>query len=209
MGAPTPHGREIHDPTIRLGRFWWIAIVRGLFSLMLGAAALLTENDRAMLANFLGVYWLLSGLLTIRWAVTVRWLRGSRIGLAAGSLGVVAGAMVLLRQPLQDLISLDALIGVLGVAALLTGSLRLLGAFELERRTGRRWTFGGLALGTVEIVLGLILLFAQGGNARVLTITLAVWGLVGGSLLLIEGFRLRRLAPIGSPGEVVGTDPDG
>ncbi len=199
----------MHDPTIRPSRFWWIAVVRGVFSLMLGAAALFTENDRAMLANFLGVYWLLSGVLTIRWAVTVRWLRGSRIGLAAGGVSVIAAAMVLLRQPLEDLISLDALIGVLGVAALLMGSLRLLGAFELERRTGRRWTFGGLALGSVEIVLGLILLFARGGNAHVLTVTLAVWGLVGGSLLLIEGFRLRRFAQFGSPGEVVGTDPDG
>jgi uncharacterized membrane protein HdeD (DUF308 family) len=95
---------------------------------------------------------------------------------------------------LQHLISINTLVNVLGVAAVLMGSLRLLGAFEIERRTGRRWTFGGLALGSVEVVLGLVLMLARGVNARGLSIVFAVWGLVGGSLLLIEGFRLRRLA---------------
>jgi uncharacterized membrane protein HdeD (DUF308 family) len=177
----------------RQGRFWWIPVVRGVFSLALGTAVLVTQGSRGMLANFIGIYWLLSGLLMIRWALTVRWLRGSRIGLAAGGLSVVTALLVLLRTPLQHVTSPTTLINVLGVAAVLMGSLRLLGAFEIERRTGRRWTFGGLALGTVEVVLGLVLFFARTGNVRLLTIVLAGWGLVGGSLLLIDGFRLRRL----------------
>jgi len=112
---------------------------------------LFTQSNRARLVDFIGVYWLLSGFLTIQWSLTVRWRRGSRIGLAAGSSSVIAGALVLLRQQLQHLISPNELINVLGVAAFLTGSLRLLGAFEIERSTVRRWTFGGLALGSVEV----------------------------------------------------------
>ena len=166
--------------------------------MLLGIAILVKPDDRAMIANFIGVYWLLSGLLTIRWALTVRWIRGSRIGLAAGSVSVFAAVLVLLRHPFQHLISPDTLINVLGVAAVLTGSLRLLGAFEIERRTGKRWTFGGLALGSVEVVLGLVLFLSRGQNERALAIVFAAWGLVGGSLLLIEGFRLRRLARRGS-----------
>ena len=193
----------MHDRSIRLGRFWWIPVVRGVFSLLLGTAVLVTQGNRAMLANFIGVYWLLSGFLTLRLALTVRWLRGSRIGLAAGSVSVTAAVLVLLRQQLQHLISANTLINVLGVAAILTGSLRLLGAFEIERRTGRRWTFGGLALGSVEVVLGLVLFFAREGNERALTFVFAAWGLVGGSLLMIEGFRLRRLARLGSLAEVL------
>jgi uncharacterized membrane protein HdeD (DUF308 family) len=186
------HDPETDDHQIRQSRFWWISVVRGVFSLLLGTAVLFTQDNRAMLANFIGAYWLLSGLLTLRWAMTVRWLRGSRIGLAAGSLSVIAALLVLLREPLQDLIAPNTLINVLGAAAVLTGSLRLLGAFEIERRTGRRWTFGGLALGSVEVVLGLVLFFTNGENERVLSIVFAAWGLVGGCLLLIEGFRLRR-----------------
>jgi uncharacterized membrane protein HdeD (DUF308 family) len=184
----------MRDGQIGQGQFWWIFVIRGTLSLLLGTAVVAAQGDRAMLANFIGAYWLVSGLLTIRWALTVRWLRGSRIGLAAGCLGVIAALLVLLRGQLQGLIGSNALINLLGAAALLIGSLRLLGAFEIERRTGRRWTFGGLALGSVEVALGLVLIITSGENERVLSIVFAAWGLVGGCLLLIEGFRLRRLA---------------
>jgi uncharacterized membrane protein HdeD (DUF308 family) len=194
--VPPSHAQDpdTGDPQIRQSRFWWISIVRGILSLLLGTAVLFTQDNRAMLANFIGAYWLLSGLLTLRWAVTVRWLRGSQIGLAAGSLSVIAALLVLLRVQLQDVIAPNTLINVLGAAAVLTGSLRLLGAFEIERRTGRRWTFGGLALGSVEVVLGLVLIGTNGENERVVSIVFAAWGLVGGCLLLMEGFRLRHQA---------------
>lgn len=109
-----------------------------------------------------------------------------------GCVSVVAAALVLFRQPLRDAISTTTLIDVLGIAAVLTGCLRLLGAFAIERRTGRRWTFGGLALGSVEVFLGLVLFRVSEGNDRVLAIAFAAWGLVGGSLLVIEGLRLHR-----------------
>jgi hypothetical protein len=66
------------------------------------------------------------------------------------------------------------------------------GAFEVERRTGRWWTFGGLALGSVEIVLGAIVLYAGQGNLRLVTAAVGAWGLIGGTLLLLEGFKIRR-----------------
>jgi hypothetical protein len=56
----------------------------------------------------------------------------------------------------------------------------------------RCWTFGGLALGSTELVLGVILLFADQGDVHVITTALAAWGLVGGGLLLIEGARLHQ-----------------
>jgi uncharacterized membrane protein HdeD (DUF308 family) len=192
---------EDHDRQIRRRRLWWITVIRGILSMLLGTALLLTHSHREAVANFIGAYWLLSGLLTLRWAMTVRWRRGSRVGLAAGSVSVIAASLVLLRQQLQDLVTPDTLINVLGIAALLTGSLRLLGAFEIERQTGRRWTFGGIALGSVEIVLGLVLFFAREENERGFSIVFAAWGLVGGALLLIEGLRLRRLALADALGE--------
>jgi hypothetical protein len=76
-----------------------------------------------------------------------------------------------------------------------TGTLRLAGAFEIERRTGRWWTFGGLALGSVEIVLGVIVLFAASGDPRLVTAAIGAWGLVGGTLLILEGLRIRRSPP--------------
>ena len=181
------------DRAIRQARFWWIAVLRGAFGLFLGAAALVSQGDRTMLANFIGLYWLLGGLLTLRWALTVRWRRGSHLGLVAGTVGIIGASLVLLRRQLEHVVASGILIDALAISAVLTGTLRLLGAFEVERRTGRRWTFGGLALGSVEVILGLVLFLAREGNLRVVTIVAVVWGFVGGSLLLMEGLRLRGL----------------
>jgi uncharacterized membrane protein HdeD (DUF308 family) len=189
------------DRPIRQGRFWWIPVLRGMFAFLLAAAVLVSEGSRRMLANFIGIYWLLSAALTIRWALTVRWDRGSRLGLVAGGVGIIAASLMLLRQPLRHVISFGTLVVVLGLAAVLTGSLRLLGAFEVERRTGRRWTFGGLTLGAVEVVLGVLLFFAREGDLRLITIVVAIWGFVGGTLLLIEGLRLRRMVQVEDLGE--------
>jgi uncharacterized membrane protein HdeD (DUF308 family) len=161
--------------------------------MLLGGAVLFSNTDRAMLANFIGVYWLVSGVLTLRWASSVRWRRGSHLATIAGSVGILASLLILLRHPLEHVISFSTLLALLGIAAALTGALRLIGAFEVERRTGRRWTLGGFALGAVEVALGIVLFTARSGNLRMVTIVAVIWGFVGGALLLAEGLRLRRL----------------
>ena len=192
IGRIAPHNPKMEDAPLRPGRFWWIAILRGILSMLLGTAVLITEGNRAKIVDAIGVYWLLVGLLTIRWAITVRWRRGSQIGLLAGSVSVIAALFVLFREQLQDTVSANTLIDALGTAAVLTGVLRVLGAFEVERQTGRHWTFGGLALGSTEVVLGAVLFFVDQGDVHVITIALAAWGLVGGGLLLTEGTRLQQ-----------------
>ena len=161
--------------------------------MMLGGAVLLSNADRRLLANFIAGYWLVSGILTLRWASSLRWRRGSHLATVAGSVGVLASLLILLRHPLAHVISFATLLALLGIAVALTGALRLIGAFEIEQRTGRRWTLGGFALGAVEVALGVVLFAARSGNLRVVTIVAVIWGFVGGALLLAEGLRLRRL----------------
>lgn len=178
---------------IRPGRLWWIPAIRGAVAMLLGGAVLFLNTDRAMLANFIGIYWLVSGVLTLRWASSVRWRRGSHLATIAGIVGVIASLMILLRHPLEHVVSSSTLLALLGIAAALTGALRLIGAFEIEQRTGRRWTLGGFALGAVEVALGIILFTARSGNLRAVTIVAVIWGFVGGALLLAQGLRLRQL----------------
>ena len=49
-----------------------------------------------------------------------------------------------------------------------------------------------MALGSVEIVLGVIILLTDSSNVSLITATVAAWGLIGGTLLLVEGFKIRR-----------------
>jgi len=111
----------VGDRPIRQARYWWVPVLRGALAFLLAAAVLVSEGNRRMLANFIGIYWLLGAALTIRWALTVRWARGSRLGLVAGTVGVIAASLMLLRRPLQHVISFGTLVVFLGLAAVLTG----------------------------------------------------------------------------------------
>ena len=173
-------------------RYWWISVLRGGLALLLGIGALISEASDKLLVNYIALYWLLGGLLTIRWALGVRWKAGSRLGLAAGLLATAMGLVLIARHRLEDIVNPEALIGAVAVTTVATGCLRIVGAFEVEERTGHRWTIGGMILGSVEVVLGVILLLVRNTQGSTVRLTIGIWGLVAGSLLLAQGFRMLQ-----------------
>ena len=173
-------------------RYWWISVLRGGLALLLGIGALISEASDQLLVNYIALYWLLGGLLTIRWALGVKWRAGSRLGLAAGLLATAMGLVLIARHRLEDIVSPEALIGAVAVTTMATGCLRIVGAFEVEERTGHRWTIGGMILGSVEVVLGVILLLVRNTQGSTVRLTIGIWGLVAGSLLLAQGFRMLQ-----------------
>ena len=173
-------------------RFWWVSMLRGCLALLLGIGALFSGASEHYLINFIAIYWLLGGLLTAKWALGVRWRAGSRIGLAAGGLAIGTGLVLLTRHAVADVVSMEVLVNLVAGTTIATGGLRLAGAFEIEEHTGHRWTIGGVILGSVEICIGVVLFLAKNAQASTLRITIAVWGLAAGFLLLVQGSRMRR-----------------
>jgi uncharacterized membrane protein HdeD (DUF308 family) len=118
---------------------------------------------------------------------------GFRLGLAAASAALVGAVLVLLRERLSGLVDPEVFVGLLGISAVLTGVLRVLGGFAAEERLGRRWTLGGIVLGTLEVALGALLLLTSEVDPDLLVPIAAAWGAVSGILLLAQGLGLRRL----------------
>jgi len=193
--ARTPSDRSsAAEEAVRAAvRFWWISVLRGSLALLLGLGALLSGGSERVLVNFIAFYWLLGGVLTTRWALGVRWRAGARLGLAAGLLAIALGLVLLFRGALDDVVSEEALIAGVALTTAATGCLRLVGAFEVEERTGHRWTIGGIILGSAEVCLGVALFLAKDAQASTVRITIGVWGLVAGTLLLAQGSRMRRV----------------
>jgi Uncharacterized conserved protein len=96
-------------------RYWWISVLRGGLALLLGIGALISGASDQLLVNYIALYWLLGGLLTIRWALGVKWRAGSRLGLAAGLLATAMGLVLIARHRLEDIVSPEALIGAVAV----------------------------------------------------------------------------------------------
>jgi uncharacterized membrane protein HdeD (DUF308 family) len=186
MELPAEQGTRL--PAI--ARYWWLTAVRGLVALTLALAIVVAGRGTARLVTFLGLYWMAGGLITLRFALAIRPRRGARLGLAA----VVGAVLVLLREELSGLVHPDLLVELVGCSAVLTGLLRVLGGFAAEKRLGRRWTLGGIVLGTLEAALGGMLLLSADVDPELLAPVAAAWGVASGTLLLAEGLRLRRFA---------------
>jgi uncharacterized membrane protein HdeD (DUF308 family) len=183
-------GRQL-ELAPRVARFWWIGVLRGTIALALGLSALLASGSPERLATFLALYWLAGGVVTLRLAWAIRPSMGFRLAAVAGLVAITAALLVVLREFLSGIVSPERVIDVLGFAAVAMGTLRLVGAFEIERRTGHRWSIGGLILGGLELGTG-ILLIGTDTQSRAVMITVGVWALASGTLLILEAVRARR-----------------
>jgi hypothetical protein len=107
----------------------------------------------------------------MRFAWAVRPSAGFRLAWVAGAVAITAALLVALREFLSGIVSPAKTVDVLGFAAAAMGTLRLVGAFEIERRTSHRWSIGGLILGGLELGTGIILLVATDTQSNALMIT--------------------------------------
>jgi uncharacterized membrane protein HdeD (DUF308 family) len=166
-----------------------ILFLRGMLAILLGLA-LAVSRDRApsALVNFMGVYWLLAGLVSLRWGLAGERPR-RRLPLVAGAVGIVTGVVVLVAD-----VGTEFLLAILGVVIALTGIIHLLGGFELADMSGRRW-HPGVPMGILEIALGATLIITSGHDGSLGTWLASAWALIGGVVLILDALRIRRRMP--------------
>jgi uncharacterized membrane protein HdeD (DUF308 family) len=92
---------------------------------------------------------------------------------------------------IQDFVSLDAALALLGITAVLTGALRMLGTFRGDQTADRMRLVQRFVLGSIEILVGLLFIVV-GDVSRPLTISVGLWALVGGTIMLIDALTWRR-----------------
>ena len=170
---------------------FWITLVRGMLAVALGIALVLqVEKARPILANFMGMYWLMSGLISIRFSVTGERARG--LSLLAGIIGVLAGLGMVGRDLAAGYVPEEVLISSVGLIIMLTGILHISGGFRQDRSSAEKRTFTGIILGLFEIILGLMLVISPLDRGPIVYFAAMVWALVGGFILLGDALNFRR-----------------
>ncbi len=164
--------------------------LRAVLAFAIGIALLLVpDRGEEAVAGFMGAYFLVSGLFSLAWARRGPVLR--RLAFGSGCVGVVTGTGVMIygiaggQFPPRD----QVLMG-LGLVIGLTGVLHLVGGFMVGERVDR-WPAGHLLLGMLEVVLGVILLFAP-GRQEVIEVAATVWAFTAGSVLAFDAIRAYR-----------------
>ena len=125
-----PDGLEAEVRGDSQARGWWLALARGLVALCLGGALLVAGAGQSRLATFIGIYWLLGSVLTIRWVMQSRGVPGRRMGALAAGIGAVTALALLARSPIDHVVGTGALLDLVGGGAIATGMMRMLGGFR-------------------------------------------------------------------------------
>lgn len=169
----------------RLSDHWWIFLIQGIAAVVLGALLLTNPAATAVsLVVFLGAYWLVSGVMDF-----VRLFRDSgRWGwhLTLGVLGVVSGILVL-RHPLLSTVATGTfLVSLLAIGSIVMGVVGIVRGIKEDG-------WGSIALGTVNLLIGLWLLFNPLSAIVALPVVLGIFAMVGGISTIANSFRLKNL----------------
>ena len=166
-----------------------ITMVRGFLAIFLGLVLFFQpDKSRPMLVNFMGVYWLVSGIVSLRWGTAVRPVR--RLAILAGTLGVLAGLFAIGRLLLYNYLEEVLLLNLMGAIMVLTGILHVFGGFRTENLS-RSVTWGSIILGIFEIVLGVLLIGSTMDFSPAIYITISIWAFIGGFIILADAWQLR------------------
>jgi len=165
---------------------WWLYIVQGIALLLLGALALSAPGATlVVLVQLTGIYWLVSGIVTLVGLVGDRTAWGWK--LFAGFIGVLAGIAIIAHPLWASVLVPTTLVLVIGIFGIVNGAMMIFASFG-----PRRWT--GVILGIFGVFLGLILVANPVIGAATLPFVIGVFALVGGVMSIGMAFIERRSA---------------
>ena len=168
----------------------WVTLARSVLALTLGVGLILhPDKTRPMLVNFIGMFWLMGGLMGLRWSVSGE--RARRMSVVVGIVGIVAGALILGRYLLIQWLGEEPIVLLLGGIIVLTGLVHVFEGFRTgpDRRRQRSGT--STMLGVFEIVLGVVVLVWREEFGPVFYAVVVIWAFLAAFALLREALHQR------------------
>ena len=164
---------------------WWVILLEGILAIIVGLFLLYSPAaTTAFLIQVLGIFWLAGGIISVLGAFI---FSGNRLWkLLAGILSIIAGIVILMYPLYSPFVVLTLFVLFIGVWAMITGAVRLIGAFK-----GEGWGSG--ILGILTIILGILLLMNTLAGVLALPWVFGFFLILGGIVAVIAGLRMRTI----------------
>jgi uncharacterized membrane protein HdeD (DUF308 family) len=179
----------------RAANRWWTLVVRGILSILFGIVAIRTPGTAVMaLVVVFGVYAIAEGIAALGMFLSPVAEGSGLLGLS-GIISIAAGLIALVWPGLTAV----ALFYVIAFWAIVLGVIELVTA--VRARHEHEWTFA--ISGLLWIAFGVIVIgWPSIGVVAVLAL-IATSAILRGAMLLVAGFRLRKVrTALGSGGQV-------
>ena len=171
-------------------RPWWLMLIDGIAILIVGgvllwAPAVTKLKTYELLVYLLALWWIIRGIMDIVLMFVDHTAWGWKLFI--GLVSIIAGSYILMYPIVTALVLPRIMVFVLGFWGLVNGIIMLLMAFR-----GGGWGAG--VLGVVEIVVGVVLMvnYTTPGYGLAFLWTAAVFGVVGGVVLIVRAFQNRQ-----------------
>ncbi len=170
-------------------QYWWLELIRGIFTLVLGLAFIsLPGKSLVLIATFVGLYLLIDGVIeSIKGVFSIKKDKEWWVMLFKGVVGVLAG-IVIFNYPQ---FSLGILFFVLALWALIAGIIGIVQAVRNRKETYGGWTLTGMSV--LLIAFGLLLLTQPYGSVLVLTVLFGLYAIIAGVMIIAFSMDLRSM----------------
>jgi uncharacterized membrane protein HdeD (DUF308 family) len=188
MGTKAQSLATQHAPW-RKGLGWPILAIEGAVALGIGIYILVATDDaRDIIRQLIAVVLLIQAFLHTLAGFRNRELPVAPFHVLRGGIGMTVGVIVLLEN-FSDYLNVDAARFILGLGLVAYGAIGIVTIWVERENRGLR--LGGLAVGIVNIVLGLMFVFSDSAKDSWLR-ALGGIALVGGIILLGYAFMVYR-----------------
>lgn len=172
---------------------WWVFLLQGIAALVIGGLLLTaTEQTVTVLVALLGIYWIVSGVFNIVAALAGHVPEHKGWVIVAGIISIIAGLAVLRNMFWSAVIIPSLAVLILAVAALINGVVTIFAGRSQNGQRERSWA--GFFLGILYVIFGFLILGNLVMSAVALVLAVAIWGIIGGIVLIVLAFRVKKLA---------------
>ncbi|MCP4168986.1 MAG: hypothetical protein GY759_24255 [Chloroflexi bacterium] len=164
---------------------WWLVLIDGIAAIIIGI--LLFTNTAATVGTlvlFLGIYWLIKGIIILIGIFQDRAAWGWKLFI--GILSILAGLIVTVGMGFfaAALMVTTTFAIVIGIWGVVIGIMEIISAFR-----GEGWGVG--ILGVISIVFGIYIMANPMVSGFALVYVAAIFAVVGGIIAVVQAFRLR------------------
>ena len=146
------------------------------------------------LVVFLGLFWLISGIIEVIFSLFLIGEKGSKWGLklVAGIIGILAGIFVLNHPLYAGIITPVILMYFIAFTFIFHGIVYMVAGSEDREKGEYEWSWGSLFLGIFYLIFGFVLLIAPVlVSTSAVVIASAILAIVGGIGLIIFAFKVK------------------
>lgn len=171
-----------------LHRSWWALLLRGIFVIIFGIAALsIPELTAGALAVFFGVLAVLDGIIIIAESLLNRFERWG-VMVAAGLLSIIAGGLAILWPGMVVLVILYIIAG----RSLLVGIMEIITAIRLKKIMDNEWMM--ILSGAISVIFSVVIFLHPEIALEALILMMGLVALFIGVIMLILAFKAKEMA---------------